>query len=404
MLSFFPYPYPDELWYSVLCRYHVRSGNESAASTKNELYPKRLNAQIGSFFPNGILKDVLEQLPEGYLDIQDIAYNHSLFKFYYRFESLEKKKEALGKIMSGGCVSLGRTVDQEKMHPKLRFCPQCLKEELKEYGEGYWHVLHQIPLMNVCLKHQCALKTYYCQNASEKNSNFLLPVQCESKARENEVKGFDYQLSKMLESYQKLPFEMGPTIGYNNIFEGLMNAGYGSARNRMEFLLDLQHLSADLISFFGKELIETQFLGSIVNHGIISDMRSWKGKRSERYAILATFLNQSPEITFGEVQIENIIIKQFREMSERFVTRSKAYVANELGVKPETLDILASNLQIQPFWKSEAEKCIAYDRVSIMMTPEIKQRVKEIVRANGYRSMSDYIMYCVERMLKKNGY
>lgn len=29
MISFFPMPYPDELWYSVICRYHIRSGNPS---------------------------------------------------------------------------------------------------------------------------------------------------------------------------------------------------------------------------------------------------------------------------------------------------------------------------------------------------------------------------------------
>lgn len=29
MIPFFPTPYPDELWYSVICRYHIRSGNPS---------------------------------------------------------------------------------------------------------------------------------------------------------------------------------------------------------------------------------------------------------------------------------------------------------------------------------------------------------------------------------------
>ena len=29
MIPFFPAPYPDELWYSVICRYHIRSGNPS---------------------------------------------------------------------------------------------------------------------------------------------------------------------------------------------------------------------------------------------------------------------------------------------------------------------------------------------------------------------------------------
>ena len=38
MISFFPTPYPDELWYSVICRYHIRSGNPCIKYTLNELY------------------------------------------------------------------------------------------------------------------------------------------------------------------------------------------------------------------------------------------------------------------------------------------------------------------------------------------------------------------------------
>lgn len=38
MISFFPSPYPDELWYSVICRYHVHSGNYCAKHTLRQLY------------------------------------------------------------------------------------------------------------------------------------------------------------------------------------------------------------------------------------------------------------------------------------------------------------------------------------------------------------------------------
>ena len=37
MISFFPSPYPDELWYSVICRYHVHSGNSCAKHTMRQL-------------------------------------------------------------------------------------------------------------------------------------------------------------------------------------------------------------------------------------------------------------------------------------------------------------------------------------------------------------------------------
>ena len=37
-LLFFPDPYPGESFYSVLCRYHVRSGNISDCCTSNQLF------------------------------------------------------------------------------------------------------------------------------------------------------------------------------------------------------------------------------------------------------------------------------------------------------------------------------------------------------------------------------
>ena len=49
MISFFPSPYPDELWYSVICRYHVHSGNYCAKHTLRQLYA--LLNLYGSYVP-----------------------------------------------------------------------------------------------------------------------------------------------------------------------------------------------------------------------------------------------------------------------------------------------------------------------------------------------------------------
>ena len=46
MISFFPSPYPDELWYSVICRYHVHSGNYCAKHTLRQLYGTAMIAFI----------------------------------------------------------------------------------------------------------------------------------------------------------------------------------------------------------------------------------------------------------------------------------------------------------------------------------------------------------------------
>lgn len=84
MLHYFPTPYPDELWYSVLCRYHVRTGNSGSAATFRELFGNRDNAIFSSFMPNGLMKRIADQLPEGVLDVENLALNHTLFPYRIR--------------------------------------------------------------------------------------------------------------------------------------------------------------------------------------------------------------------------------------------------------------------------------------------------------------------------------
>ncbi|MGM9960934.1 MAG: TniQ family protein [Allobaculum sp.] len=42
----------------------------------------------------------------------------------------------------------------------LKICPECRKEELKKTGQFYYHRKHNLPGVNVCLIHGCALEEY----------------------------------------------------------------------------------------------------------------------------------------------------------------------------------------------------------------------------------------------------
>ncbi len=40
----------------------------------------------------------------------------------------------------------------------LRYCPECAKEDIRKYGEAYWHRLPQLPGVRFCPKHGCHIK------------------------------------------------------------------------------------------------------------------------------------------------------------------------------------------------------------------------------------------------------
>ncbi|MCS0206111.1 TnsD family transposase [Vibrio sp. HS-50-1] len=35
----------------------------------------------------------------------------------------------------------------------VKYCPQCAKEDMQNFGVAYWHLLHQVPGLNICSRH-----------------------------------------------------------------------------------------------------------------------------------------------------------------------------------------------------------------------------------------------------------
>lgn len=402
MLQYFPTPYPDELWYSVLCRYHIRTGNPTNLTTIKELFPGKSDAVIGSFFPNNILYDVINQLPEGFLNIEDVALNHTLFKYGFRFQPIEKKHEMLALVKLGQSAFPIKLRETEQKFPKLKMCSICMREDRNNYGEAYWHLAHQIPMVHICQKHKHPLKVYECSSKSELNRNFLLPYMCESSSKEYEIKPYDYFLSETLTKYQYLPLEIGPTEGYNNLYEALVNNGYGIVRRNMDFLMNLKKISEDLCALFGEDLIRQNFLRKNINRLVSNQMRTWNLKSPERYAMLATLVKQPAEITFDTKKIENQLYKKFIEFSKEPVAHSKEYMAKRLGVKPDHINIMAYNLDVRPFWNDDPEKKVnSRERIVVSLDYRQKQQIREYVKAHGFKDGSSFILYCVNDVMNR---
>lgn len=400
MLHYFPTPYPDELWYSVLCRYHVRTGNGAYLTTLKELFSGKSYVAVGSFFPNNILYEVIQQLPENTLNIEDVALNHTLFKYSFRFQPIEKKREMLKLIKQGQSAFPMKLSEMDQKFPKIKMCPICMKEDMEKYGESYWHVCHQIPLVNICHKHKCSLWVHECPTKNELDRKFILPDTCEKISKDYEKKPYDEFLTETLTKYQYLPLEVGPTEGYNNIYEALVNEGYGTVRKNANFIMNLKQISESLCDLFGEEFIRKNFLRKNINRLVSNDMRIWKLKSPERYALLATLIGQPPEITFSTTKVENELYRKFIEFSKEPVPHSKEYIAKQLGIKPEHVNVVAGNLGIQPFWKENPnEKLNKKERIVISLTSEQKQQIKQYVKSQGFTDGSSFILYCIEHTI-----
>jgi len=161
MIGYFPKPYNDELYYSILARYHSHVGSNVKSSTLNELIGK---AQLSDFeLPVGVNKLISEvqQFSKEYC-LNYFIYNHTLIPLLRAFKSEEWfKRLKNNQFNNSNKVSLfGKLSGDVKPKEYLYYCPQCLKEQFDKYGEGYWKRVHQIPGIFVCNKHSISLSKY----------------------------------------------------------------------------------------------------------------------------------------------------------------------------------------------------------------------------------------------------
>ena len=320
MLQYFPTPYPDELWYSVMCRYYIRSGSENLLTMKN-----RSQFPIQLFFPDRSITEIVAQLPEGLFSVRNIAINHTLFPYFSRMYSQKRKKELINNLYSGTMENSNpewRVIARSM--PKLRYCPECIKEDRKRYGESYWHREHQIPHVTICRKHGCRLKEHTCRLRREFAEGPILPEFITDKTEtEYFTHPYEKPLADMLYSYLTMPLNAGPTQGYSNLFYGLEQE-YRHIRNSKVITLDTHKLYTDLKNYYG-EKITRGFFGKTMPQYVPMKLRNWEFTTPERYALLATMIGQTPEITFGEDQRISYEAEPIRVREIRFPTmRQKA--------------------------------------------------------------------------------
>lgn len=155
LLEFFPDPYPDEILYSVWARYSDHVGYSYKADVLLELFGDRYLRPVLDLPCR--LQSFVDNLPFGHdYDVNYFIDHHTLLPFYGAFLPSERLQYVREQMACGPGKLLHRHVgiDMRIMSPVwLRYCPECARKERKEFGECFWHRLHQIPGVEVCPVH-----------------------------------------------------------------------------------------------------------------------------------------------------------------------------------------------------------------------------------------------------------
>lgn len=158
MITYFPELYAEnETVYSWFCRYYQHSGSVTHKMAMQDLYCKRSDTPSKEFI--GHLNRDAKKVIQSMYSMEDIILHHTMFPQYARFLPLEQKRKALFKLQHEFCDAhhLFCILPRREGEQYLKFCPLCVQESRRTYGEAIWNRVHQMRDMYICTKHNCKL-------------------------------------------------------------------------------------------------------------------------------------------------------------------------------------------------------------------------------------------------------
>ena len=288
MLSFFPIIYSDELLYSVLARYHIRSGNQNFSQTDIDLFGYS-SRQVGRVTLTNNVKHLAQEIAHlSAHNVKELMHKHTLYPFYKAFLTyIDKRKLEMAMIEKRS----GAILEQAKVDPYsyndrrkyLKFCHLCLESEIEQYGEPYWHRLHQVPGIMVCPHHKIPLidssvpidgKGVHYYAASLSNCNVdIAQVKLVSESIET-LLGIATDIQWLMNS--RMDFQ-GMRWLRERYLAQMVKLGLAHKRLRGEVHCDTQELLKSFCTFYGRDclnLLEHRFIltdGNYLIHCLLSN-------------------------------------------------------------------------------------------------------------------------------------
>lgn len=154
-LLFFPAPYPDELFYSVLCRYHMRCGVPSTGATNREIGGFKIGQNV--YLPQTIGRLSATIPPETGLSAEYFLMETTIFPYIKPFLREDRARKSAEILTSNKPENTRNATGFSRLELSkwkyLRYCGECWQDDLLIHGEAYWHRLHLIPGVMVCPIH-----------------------------------------------------------------------------------------------------------------------------------------------------------------------------------------------------------------------------------------------------------
>lgn len=260
MIIQFPTPYKDELLYSTIARYHLRSGNQSYLHTLEDLFGKRTTTAT-PILPCGIKKLINELPKHTTLTEKTLIEQHTLYPFYTAFLPEEKAVSIYnqmngndGKTLYTTAGIMSSAISQNKY---FHFCPLCFEEA--EHGELYWHRLHQLPGQLICTKHHVWLEKSTVRLIQPDRCSFVSPTAENCKYNEicyvtEPLKSQYMRLLELIDELLSNPINHYSFEEWTKFYHMLLfQRGYRKGKSKL--LIDQLRLQEDFFHFYSEDFL-----------------------------------------------------------------------------------------------------------------------------------------------------
>lgn len=313
MIAFFPQPYDDELLYSWLARYYVRTGYVNYIFVGDDLFKSRVQLPRIEFI-NNLTEDAVRAITK-FKPMEQVILENTMFPYYGRFISKEKRIKAFSSMvsMTSGYYNLmpvpTRKIGVER---RLRFCPLCAKEDRNKYGETYWHRTHQLIGLSVCPYHNCLIEETDLSMLSNVSPSLItaeetvpqLPI---ANLSDSEM---DIQVSNYLKAVFDSDFDFESDVSVTELFyRRMIGTPYLSARGEQR---NLTKIVQDFSAYY-----RALSVLHISEWSQIQKMMQGKRLNPFEVCLMALFLKISPyDLTHITVPKEDIISKYDKRIKE----------------------------------------------------------------------------------------
>lgn len=304
-IAYFPQIYPDELIYSVLARYHLHSGYLYYKDTEQDLFHSR-QGRVDKEFVKQLRSEIVEQLTK-HISMEEILEKHTMYPYYGRFIDGNRRNMAFGALISmEGDFSKLFCVPQLRKGERryMRYCPLCVMNDRKQYGETYWHRLHQMRNVNLCAVHGCCLINTVVSFDSRKFANLVSA---------EEVIPLGEDISGYV-AYHNIPLELELVQYMTKVFLQPMN------RNNTSLIKDFLH----------SKMVGTPYLSSRGEHKYFhklwEDMRIFYSGIAEMENILDGHIQRmlgGSRVVFSEICMVTMFLQISVEELVRMETPAK---------------------------------------------------------------------------------